>query len=427
MRRSLHLNAFLLDAGHHEAARGTRQRPGAHLRRGLVRGIAQRAEAASSTRCSSPTSRRASRDAVLHRARPRAAHPLSAIAGATSRIGLSRGGVDELHPAVQPGAPVLLPRPHLRRASGLEHRHDVEQPRRAELRARCRRHRGALRARRGVLDVVTRLWDSWRTARSSPTRRVAASTTASGCAPRPRGPLLPGEGPGHRPRSAAGRTVYVQAGSSNDGRASPPARGGDPPAHQSLGDVEAFYGDIKARVAEPAPAGTRPRFWCCRHQPVRRGEQRAEAREPSRHLRPDDGPGVRPCPDRGVRGVVRSATSTSTSGARRGLRRRWACARQPAQPAPGRRQPGRARRPTLRQLLHKLAGGRGHRGRLPGTDPQVADTISNGSARCRRRLQPRCRRPYPGLFDIFLDRVVPILQDRGIFRSSRPGTTLRDD
>jgi hypothetical protein len=33
---------------------------------------------------------------------------------------------------------------------------------------------------------------------------------------------------------------------------------------------------------------------------------------------------------------------------------------------------------------------------------------------------------FPGQFDAFVDQVVPLLQERGLFRADYTGTTLRD-
>ena len=82
-------------------------------------------------------------------------------------------------------------------------------------------------------------------------------------------------------------------------------------------------------------------------------------------------------------------------------------------------------RPTLRQLLHRLAGARGHNV-VAGTPLQVADLITdwfdNGAADGFNVMPPL----YPQLLDTFCDQVVPILQDRGIFRTEYSGTTLRE-
>jgi len=82
-------------------------------------------------------------------------------------------------------------------------------------------------------------------------------------------------------------------------------------------------------------------------------------------------------------------------------------------------------RPTVRGLLHRLAGARGHRV-FAGTAEQVADTIeewfTSGAADGFNVMPPY----YPGGLEIFTERVVPILQDRGLFRTEYSGTTLRD-
>jgi alkanesulfonate monooxygenase SsuD/methylene tetrahydromethanopterin reductase-like flavin-dependent oxidoreductase (luciferase family) len=81
-------------------------------------------------------------------------------------------------------------------------------------------------------------------------------------------------------------------------------------------------------------------------------------------------------------------------------------------------------RPTVRQLLGRLAGARGHRV-FTGTPVQVADTIEDwfraGAADGFNIMPPY----YPGGLEVFVDEVVPILQERGLFRTEYPGTTLR--
>lgn len=82
-------------------------------------------------------------------------------------------------------------------------------------------------------------------------------------------------------------------------------------------------------------------------------------------------------------------------------------------------------RPTLRQLLHRLAGARGHNV-VAGTPTQVADIITEwfeGGAADGFNVMPPL---YPQLLDTFTEKVVPLLQERGIFRTEYEGTTLRD-
>jgi alkanesulfonate monooxygenase SsuD/methylene tetrahydromethanopterin reductase-like flavin-dependent oxidoreductase (luciferase family) len=81
---------------------------------------------------------------------------------------------------------------------------------------------------------------------------------------------------------------------------------------------------------------------------------------------------------------------------------------------------------TIRQLIGRLGGGRGHR-TFAGTPEQVADAIQHwaehGAADGFNIMAPVLPR---GLTD-FVDHVVPILQHRGLFRTEYEGTTLRDN
>ncbi|WP_297008073.1 LLM class flavin-dependent oxidoreductase [uncultured Corynebacterium sp.] len=84
------------------------------------------------------------------------------------------------------------------------------------------------------------------------------------------------------------------------------------------------------------------------------------------------------------------------------------------------------RRPTVRELLGYLAAGGGH-ATVVGTPEQVADEIIRwvdcGAADGFNIMPPSL--PY-GL-DTFVDQVVPVLQERGRFRRSYEGRTLREN
>ena len=84
----------------------------------------------------------------------------------------------------------------------------------------------------------------------------------------------------------------------------------------------------------------------------------------------------------------------------------------------------REQRPTLRQLLAKLAGARGHFV-FEGTPEQVADLmedwVSGGVADGFNLMPP----VLPEMLDVFIAEVVPILQRRGLFRTRYEGETLR--
>lgn len=85
----------------------------------------------------------------------------------------------------------------------------------------------------------------------------------------------------------------------------------------------------------------------------------------------------------------------------------------------------REAKPTLRQLLGRLAGARGHFV-MAGTPEQVADVMEDwvdGGAADGFNLMPPL---LPLMLDRFAEEVVPILRRRGRFRSAYDGVTLRD-
>ncbi|MDH2413085.1 LLM class flavin-dependent oxidoreductase [Nocardioides sp. CER19] len=275
------------------------------------------------------------------------------------------------------------------------------------------------------IDVATKLWDSWEDDAVVADRSSGDYLDVSKIHPVDHvGRYLKVKGPFNAPRSPQGRPVYVQAGSSNEGRAFA-ARNAEAifTAHQTLSDAQAFYDDIKARSRS---FGRNPD-----HVLVLPGispfigDTAEEARElyeyfntltvPAygldqlekmggvslRHLELDE---VVPIEVFGAAGNVldnqRSRKQVIANIVERD-------------------------RPTLRQLLHRLAGGRGHNV-VHGTPVQIADTIQewfeNGAADGFNVMPPL----YPQLLEAFVDKVVPILQERGLFRTEYTGDTLRD-
>jgi N-acetyl-S-(2-succino)cysteine monooxygenase len=81
---------------------------------------------------------------------------------------------------------------------------------------------------------------------------------------------------------------------------------------------------------------------------------------------------------------------------------------------------------TLRELCHRVAASRGHL-TVIGTPAQVADTMEQwfraGGADGFNLMPPF----FPRQFDVFVDEVVPILQERGLFRREYEGRTLREN
>lgn len=82
-------------------------------------------------------------------------------------------------------------------------------------------------------------------------------------------------------------------------------------------------------------------------------------------------------------------------------------------------------KPTVRQLVHRVSGGRGHIV-VVGSAEQVADHLQQwfeaGAADGFNVAPPI----LPVGLELFVEQVVPILRQRGLFREEYTGTTLRD-
>ncbi|WP_307812987.1 ABC transporter permease subunit [Micromonospora coerulea] len=80
---------------------------------------------------------------------------------------------------------------------------------------------------------------------------------------------------------------------------------------------------------------------------------------------------------------------------------------------------------TIRQLIGRLGGGRGHRV-VAGTPEQIADQIelwfTQGAADGFNVMPPL----LPHGLEAFVDHVVPLLRERGLFRPEYTGRTLRE-
>ncbi|WP_032407869.1 LLM class flavin-dependent oxidoreductase [Rhodococcoides fascians] len=80
-------------------------------------------------------------------------------------------------------------------------------------------------------------------------------------------------------------------------------------------------------------------------------------------------------------------------------------------------------RPTVRQLLGTLAAGGGH-ATMIGTPDSIADEMESWIGRGADGFNLMCPR-YPNSLADFVEHVVPILQQRGLFRSEYTSSTLR--
>jgi FMN-dependent oxidoreductase (nitrilotriacetate monooxygenase family) len=276
---------------------------------------------------------------------------------------------------------------------------------------------------REFLDVVTRLWDSWEDDAliNDPVSGVFADTSKIhaidhiGKHLRVRGPL-------NISRPPQGRPVYVQAASSNDGRAFA-ARFAEAifTAHQTLASAQEFYADIKrqARAFDRSPdqvkilPGISPFIASTQAEADRLQYEFNELIQPEYSLTQLrqmigldlsgfdlDGPFPRHLID---------------TGGARGVASRFKLVVDIVD----------REQPTIRQLVQRLAGARGH-WVIAGPPEKIADNIQtwfeNGAADGFNVMPPW----LPGGFDLFTAHVVPILRKRGLFRTEYSGKTLRE-
>lgn len=275
------------------------------------------------------------------------------------------------------------------------------------------------------MSVVKGLWDSW-------SDDAVADDRAGGLYADPKrvrkvahkGPFYEVAGPLNLPRSPQGRPVFVQAGSSDTGRRFA-ARHAEAvfTAHMEQSTAKAFYQDLKKLVVEEGRRaqdvlilpGFSPVIASTEKEAQRYTDELNELADVE---------------------IGRSRMSGRFGG--------YDFSKIPLDkvltvedfPPPDTVEASRSRtevivsfvkneRPTLRQLLAKLAGARGHF-TFAGTPEQCADLmqdwVDNGVSDGFNLMPP----VLPEMLDVFIAEVVPILQRRGLFRRAYSGTTLRD-
>lgn len=274
---------------------------------------------------------------------------------------------------------------------------------------------------REFAEVVTGLWDSWEDdafLRDKDAGRYFDPAKLHvldhrGKHFRVRGPL-------NVARSPQGRPVLVQAGSSDTGKdlAAETAEVVFT-AHQTLGDAQAFYADLKGRMArhgrDPDHLKVMPGIFPV----VGRTEAEAEAKfeEVQALIHPDVGLSQ-------LAGMLGGADL-------RGLDVDGPLPELPESNGGKSRQAllvDLARREglTIRQLYLRTAGARGHK-QVRGTPAQIADHMQEwfeGGAADGFNVMP----PYlPGGLDDFVELVLPELRRRGLFRTEYEGRTLREN
>ncbi|MDE9365840.1 LLM class flavin-dependent oxidoreductase [Luteipulveratus sp. YIM 133132] len=270
------------------------------------------------------------------------------------------------------------------------------------------------------LDVATALWDSW--ADDAVVADQAAGIWADVDAIRPidhEGEHFQVRGPLNIRRPVQGHPLLVQAGSSEAGKEFA-ARTAEAvfTAQQTLEDAQAFYRDLKGRLGgygrSPEDLLVLPGI----SPVIGRTEQEARDREAELNslINPQYGLAqLSAMLDTDLTDVPLDEPLPDVAPGTEGNQSRFDLV------------VGLARREdlTVRRLLERLAGGRGHRV-VAGTPEQIADEIerwfTDGAADGFNVMPPT----LPGSLDDFVDLVVPVLQRRGLFRTEYDGATLRE-
>jgi FMN-dependent oxidoreductase (nitrilotriacetate monooxygenase family) len=425
-QRQLHLNAFLMSSGHHEAAwRLARSDPFANFNlehwRNLAR-IAERGTFDSLFLADGPALRQNARYRPAGSLEPTVL--LTALAGATSRIGLIATASTSYN------APYNL----ARRFASLDHvsggragwnivtTADLASARnfgRDDRPAHTERYERAAE----FVDISVRLWDSWEDDAEVGDKATGIYADPDRIHPidyagqyfRVRGPL-------NVPRSPQGRPLLVQAGSSPEGRDFA-ARYAEAvfTAQQTLADGQEFYADMKKRAVQ---AGRDPEMIKIMPGVVPViGSTEAEARaldaELEELITPEYGlaqlANVLEVPAEILELDQPLPAQISSKPEVEGAQSRYKLIVDLA----------RRENLTVRQLLGRLGGGRGHR-TFTGTPEQVADTIQDWldqGAADGFNVMPAV---LPSGLEAFVDHVIPILRQRGLFRTEYEGTTLRE-
>lgn len=272
------------------------------------------------------------------------------------------------------------------------------------------------------VDVALKLWDSWED--EAVVRDVEAGLYATPERIHPvehRGKHFQVSGPLNTPRSPQGYPFLVQAGSSEAGK-DLAARHAEAvfTAHQTLRDARNFYVDLKSRLPGYGrgadEVAVMPGI-----VPVL-GSTEAEAKKLERELEELIVPDYALRQLSGILGIDLMDHPLDE--------------RLPPIPPIERINGNKSRyllvtelaereQLTVRQILGRLGGGRGHFV-LAGTPEQVADHMQdwfdNGAADGFNVMPPL----MPSTLEDFVDHVVPELQRRGLFRTEYTGSTLRE-
>jgi len=434
-KRQLSLNAFLMSTGHHVAAWRHPDVPaGAELDFGEYLKVARIAEAAKfdavfvadgiAVGKGSNAAASGNFDTVAKTARASHLEPftlLSALAAVTERIGLI-GTVSTTYNEPYHLARKFASLDWISGGRAGWNQVTSNTPAEAANFNRDEHPEHALRYERAgeFLDVVKGLWDSWED-------DAFVRDKASGQFFDPaklhvlnhKGKHFQVKGPLNVARPPQGYPVLVQAGSSEAGREIA-ARTAEAifTAHQSLESAQAFYADVKGRLAR---YGRRPEELKILPGilPIV-GRTEEEARAKYQKLQDLIHPQVGLSLLSGMIGADLSGydldgpvpldlPETNGGKSRQALLLDLAEREQL----------------SIRELYLRIAGARGH-WTVVGTGTQIADRIQqwfeNGAADGFNVMPPW----LPGGLEDFIEQVVPELRRRGLFREEYSGTTLRE-
>jgi len=274
------------------------------------------------------------------------------------------------------------------------------------------------------VDVSLKLWDSW--ADDAPLGdkdRGVWGDESKLYPPRHKGRFFKIEGALNVPRSPQGYPLLVQAGSSEDGKALA-ARYAEAvfTAQQTLEDGRAFYVDLKQRTQKLGRdpdtikilPGIVPVIGSTEAEALRLEEELERLIKPE-YAKRQLAQTLRVNPD-DLELDAELPSNIPSEDEIEGAKSRFTLIVNLA----------RRERLTVRQLIGRLGGGRGHR-TFAGAPEQVADAIQlwweNGAADGFNIMPP----VLPSGLSIFVDQVVPILQQRGLFRTEYEGKTLREN
>lgn len=273
------------------------------------------------------------------------------------------------------------------------------------------------------LDVAGKLWDSWDDNAVLADKESGIWADADRVRPiNHDGKHFKVRGPLNVPRSPQGYPVIVQAGSSEDGK-DLAARYAEAvfTAQQTLEDAQSFYADLKARTAATGrdPHGIKilpgiVPVIASTEAEARRREQELDDLINPEYARIELAKTLRVSPD-DLALDRQLPQDLPHEDSIEGAKSRYTLIVDLA----------RREKLTVRQLIGRLGGGRGHR-TFSGTPEQVADAIQlwfEKGAADGFNIMPAV---LPSGLETFVDHVVPVLRGRGLFRTEYSGSTLRD-